>query len=1084
MTRRPIHFLVLAFIMVVTTRSFAADAIDTKLLSEPAMSAAHTAFIYAGDLWLAPRDGGTATRLTAHKGRESNPRFSPDGRSLAFSAEYDGNTDVYLISVDGGEPKRLTWHPGPDVVRDFSPDGQSVLFSSARSVHTRRYQQLFTVSVAGDFPQRLPIPNAFKAAFSPDGKRIAYTPLAERFLQWKHYRGGTTSRIWVFDRASEEIVEVPQPASRCNDTDPMWVDDVLYFRSDRSGEFNLFSWTGEGGVEQVTHHNDFPILNASAGDGGVIYEREGSLFAWTKGDAAGTRIPVSVGADLVEARPRWERGAQFIRDFSVSPTGARVAFEYRGEILTVPATHGDPRNITDSPGSHERAPAWSPDGRHIAYFSDDSGEYELHIAAQSGEGDQRRFQLDGSGFYHNPRWSPDGEKVAYWDSSLSLYWLDVASGGITKVGAERQYTPLRNFHHRWSHDSRWITYTLTTDAYFQQVFVHSLETGASTAVTDGLSEASEPVFDPSGKFLYFTVSTDAGPLKHWFAMSNNDKPLTNAIYVAVLQKKQPSPLKKQSDEEPLAEPEDSSDEDVPPVSFEIDFDGLDQRILALPLPEARYTDLEAPVSGELYFIERPVATFINGDGDNTLKRFRFSDRQTEALTTGLSEFALTRDGEKVLVHSGQSWAMVSSKGPVESGKGLLPVDALEVRVEPRAEWRQIFREAWRINRDYFYAPNMHGADWDAMGEKYEAFLPHLTNRDDLNRLIQWMCSELAVGHHRVGGGDEREEADQVTGGLLGADFRIEENRYRFAKVFGGLNWNPDLRSPLTEPGVEVETGEYLLEVGGRPIDASENLFARFENTADKIVSITVGPSPDGEGARTVDVVPVGSEASLRNRDWVEGNLKKVNEATNGRVAYVYVPNTAGLGHEYFKRYFFPQAHKDAIIVDERYNGGGQIADYYIDMLRRPQISFWATRHGEDLVTPSAAIHGPKVMLIDETAGSGGDMLPWMFRKLQLGKLIGRRTWGGLVGTLGFPVLMDGGVVTAPDLAIWTEDGWIVENVGVPPDIEVEQLPKEVNAGHDPQLDKAIEVILEELEAFDKTRPQRPPYPVRTNGARP
>ena len=425
-----------------------------------------------------------------------------------------------------------------------------------------------------------------------------------------------------------------------------------------------------------------------------------------------------------------------------------------------------------------------------------------------------------------------------------------------------------------------------------------------------------------------------------------------------------------------------------------------------------------------------------------------------------------------------AWAIVASAAKIEPGSGKLPIEALEVRVEPRAEWAQIFREAWRINRDYFYDPNMHGADWQATGEKYEIFLEHLANRDDLNRVIQWMCSELAVGHHRVAGGNTRAETEPIAGGLLGADYAVDNGRYRVQKIYGGLNWNPELRSPLTEPGVAVVVGDYLLEVDGRELHASKNLYQRFEKTAGKIVQITVGPSPDGAGSRNVDVVPIANEQSLRNRDWVEGNIRKVARATNGRVAYVYVPNTASMGHTYFKCYFFPQTDKEAIIVDERYNGGGQVADYYIDLPRRPFISYWATRYGADIVTPSAAILGPKVMIIDETAGSGGDLLPWMFRNLGIGKLVGKRTWGGLVGTLGFPVLMDGGFVTAPDLAIWNDDGWVVENVGVPPDIEVEQLPAEVIAGRDPQLEKAIEVVLSELEKSSQPSSARPDYPVR------
>ena len=444
----------------------------------------------------------------------------------------------------------------------------------------------------------------------------------------------------------------------------------------------------------------------------------------------------------------------------------------------------------------------------------------------------------------------------------------------------------------------------------------------------------------------------------------------------------------------------------------------------------------------------------------------------------LDGYEISADGKKMIYTKWQTFGITDAGRKPEPGKGILNTGALTVRIDPAEEWTQIFDEAWRVNRDYFYDPGMHGADWKAMKEKYAQFLPHLTCRSDLNRVIQWMCSELGVGHHRVGGGDRLSNPQKVGGGLLGADFSLENNRYRLKKIYGGLNWNPDLRSPLTEPGLNVKTGEYILAVDGRDMTADKNIHSFMENTDGKIVELTVGPNPDYYGSRVIKVVPIGNELSLRNRDWVEGNLKKVTEATGGKVAYVYVPNTSGQGHEYFKRYFFPQADRKAIIVDERFNGGGMIADYYIDLLQRPMQSYWNMRYGNDLKTPSASIQGPKVMIIDETAGSGGDMLPWMFRKFGVGTLVGKRTWGGLVGTLGFPELMDGGSVTAPNLAIWTEDGFVVENVGVAPDIEVEQWPADVIEGRDPQLEKAIEVALKELEKNPPAEPVRPAYPIR------
>ncbi len=1067
------------------------DVRDTRLLTQPAISKDHVAFVYAGDLWIAGSDGTNVRRLTSDVGVESHPAFSPDGTLIAFSAQYEGNTDVYAMPVEGGTPTRLTWHPGPDIVQGFSPDSSSVVFTSPRYVYTTRYTQLFTVPIKGGFPGKpLKIPHANRGVYSPDGKRLAYNPLYPAFTQWKNYRGGTNSTILLFRFDDDAVEKIPQPAGRCNDADPMWIDDTVYFRSDRNGEFNIFAYDLKTRtVKQLTRHSDFPVASCSAGADRIIYEQAGQLHVLDPKKGDGRKLTIGVAADLVETRPRFVKGFRYIRNRSLSPTGARVALEFRGEIVTIPAEKGDPRNLTGTIGVHERSPAWSPDGKRIACFSDESGEYELHVHSQDGKGEVKKYKVAGAGFYESPEWSPDSRKISYADNSWSLYWLDLETGVTRKIGSEYLYGPSRaqNIQHVWSPDSKWIAYTLNTRAYIRTVYAYSLEQDKSYAITDGLSDVSDPAFDAGGKYLYFFGSTDAGPVKQWFDMSNADMRATRSLYVVVLRKGIPSPIAKESDEEkgPAEEKEKDKSKDKATGTaepFSIDFDGIQYRILAIPLPAGDYSQLQAGAAEQLYYLKTvPVAPAPDGPPppSGELHRYDLSERKDEVVLTGILSYEVSDDRKKILYSGRDFMAVVAADGKPKPGEGKLKTDAIEVRIDPRQEWAQIFHEAWRINRDYFYDPNMHGADWKAMREKYAIFLPHLAVRSDLNRVISWMCSELGVGHHRVGGGDSPQEPKNVPGGLLGADYSIENGRYRFSKVYGGLNWNPDLRAPLTEPGVDVRTGEYLLAVRGQDLQPPANIYSLFENSAGKIVEITVGPNPDGTGSRAVSVVPIASESALRNRDWVEGNLRKVDQATGGRVAYVYVPNTTTLGHEYFKRYFYPQSYKEAIIVDERFNGGGQVADYYIDHLRRPFISYWAMRYGADLKTPGASIQGPKVMIIDETAGSGGDLLPWMFRKLGLGKLIGKRTWGGLVGTLGFPVLMDGGMVTAPNLAIWAPDGgWVVENEGVPPDIEVEQTPAEVIAGRDPQLEKAIEVVLEELKRNPPAQPKRPPYPVR------
>ncbi len=1081
--------LILISFLLISGNSSGVDTKDTRLLSQPAVSAEHVAFVYANDLWIANLDGTFPRRLTVDEGQESDPVFSPDGKHIAFSAQYDGNTDVFIVPIEGGVPKRLTWHPGADIVRGFTPDGAAVLFASQREVYTNRYMQFFTVPVNGGFPTRLVIPNGWCASYSPDGKYMAYTPIPGRYGQWKNYRGGTVATIWLFSFEDHSVVKIPQPEGRCNDTDPMWIGDRIYFRSDRNGEFNLFSYnTSTKEIEQLTDFSDFPIIKATHGNGQIIFEQAGYLHLFHLNTKSPEKITIGIATDLLELRPRYVSGSSYIRSGGISPTGARVVFDFRGDIMTVPAEKGDPRNITLTTGAHEKYPAWSPDGKSIAYFSDASGEYMLHVAPQDGSEEARSYQLNGAGFYAYPHWSPDSKNIAYVDNSRSLYIINIESGEVKKVDSDEMYFPgvFRELFGSWSKDSKWLTYTKVLESNFRQVFIYSLDQGKSYPVSDSMSDASEPVFDTGGKYLYFFASTDAGPVVNWFDQSNADMSATSSIYLVTLQKDLINPFARESDEEeleeektPEVEPEKKSKKgktEEPEIKDEmkIDLTGIQDRIVALPVDAGNYSDLGVGEEGKVYYIIRPAGF----GGESQLHMYDIKEKKDKEVMN-LDDYEISANGKKMFYSSGRTFGITNTGSKPEPGKGIINTSSLQVKIDPPAEWPHIFDEAWRVNRDYFYDPGMHGTDWPAMKEKYSQFIPDLSCRNDLNRVIQWMCSEISVGHHRLQGpGEQLGQPERVSGGLLGVDYEISNNRYRLKKIYGGLNWNPDLRSPMTEPGINAKAGDYILAVNGKDLTADQNIYSYFENTSGKIVNITIGPNPDYSGSREVKVVPVNSESSLRNRDWVEGNLKKVDEATNGQVAYVYVPNTAGAGHEYFKRYFFPQAKKKAIIIDERFNGGGSIADYYIDILLRPYQSHWNFRYGKDLKTPSASIQGPKVMIIDETAGSGGDMLPWMFRKFKVGTLVGKRTWGGLVGVLGFPEFIDGASVTAPNLAIWTSEGFIVENVGIPPDIEVEQWPAEVIKGNDPQLEKAIEIALEELKKNPPVEPERPPYPLK------
>ncbi|CAN5426313.1 hypothetical protein BH11PLA2_BH11PLA2_11610 [soil metagenome] len=1138
--------------LLVALPVFAGD--DTRLISMPAVSAKKIAFIYGEDLWTADRDGKNAKRLTTDLGVESNPVFSPDGDIIAFSAQYDGNTDVYTIPVDGGTPARITSHPGPDLVRGFTPDGKAILFSSNRNVYSSRHSQLFTVPLTAGMPTQLPIPWGFEACYSPDGKYIAYTPVRDASFQWKNYRGGTHGRIWIMDLKTYDVVEIPQPKDRCNDLDPNWLGETIYFRSDRAGEYNVFSFKPNGAkpaldeVKQVTTFKDFPVLDINHDKQTLILEQAGWLHLLTPGETSPTRLKIAINTDSPEARPRFVHGRKYVRDAAISPSGARAVIDFRGEIVTVPAEKGEPRYLTNTPGVHERAPSWSPDGKTIAYFSDEGGNYQLVTVPQNGKGDTKKFKLEGGGYYYGMVWSRDSKKILYNDNSHSIFLMDVETGKITRIVSDSYGRTVGIKASSFSPDNKWITYSIETAAHISRVYVYSIEQAKAFPITDGLSEALEPAFDAGGKYLYFISSDSTGMSKHGFSQSASDARAPRySLYMVCLQKGTPSPFLKESDEEkggerpkapnpnpfekkdnedqkkeePKKEPkkdepkkDDKKDEkkddtkkdeskkddkkdDTKADKFTIDFDGIDQRILAIPMPAARYRGLEAGAPNQFFVLS---SSDEGGFGGSNLMKFDVETKKSSSVQSGVGSYELTPDGKKMLYSSGGDWYIASSGGggggsssgassfrrgmaatpavtSTDSSGGKLNLDAVEIRIDPRAEWTQILHEAWRINRDFFYDPTMHGADWPAVKKKYEPFLEHCNNGGDLYKVIRWMLSELAVGHSYTTPGERLNDKNTVGGGLLGADYDINDGRYRFKKIYSGLNFTSSLRSPLTAPGVNVKEGEYLLAVRGVDLKPPMEIFSLFESTAGKSIELTVGPSADGKGSRTVTVEPLGNELNLRNREWIEGNLRKVEKATDGKVGYVYVPDTAGQGVAYFKRYFYPQVDKDALIVDERFNSGGQIADYYIDTLRRPFASYWAPRYGAEWRSPSAAVFGPKVMIADEGAGSGGDMLPYMFKKFKLGPVVGKRTWGGLVGISGYPVLMDGGNVTAPSFAIWTpEEGFIIENEGVAPDYDVDMWPKDLNAGKDPQLEKAIELALEALKKEPKKEIKRPEYP--------
>ena len=1068
--------LLLTSCMMLSTQLFAQNTTDTRLLWQPTISKNAIAFIYAEDLWVANRDGSYPRRITVSDGTESNPIFSPDGSMIAFTGQYDGNTDVFVVPTAGGVPKRLTWHPGADLVRDFSPDGKKILFASQRNSFTNRYYQLFTVDISSGAEVQLPIPNAFWASYNADGSSIAYTTIPDRFEQWKNYRGGTMSRIWLYNTKSHNVTEIPKPKTGSNDTKPVWKGNNVYFRSDRAGEFNLFSYdVAAKTVNQITKNNDFPVSSLEGSNEGIIFSQAGYLHVYNPANNNTSKLKIGIAADLLDQRDRYIKGDQYIRDGDISPSGARVVMDFRGDIVTVPAGKGDVFNLTNTAGAHEKNPIWSPNGKLIAYFSDASGEYALHIKNQDGSGSAQAIKLNGSGFYAHMHWSPDSKKIAFVDNGRSLYVVEIATNKITKIAEDTHYLPgaFRELFGSWSSDANHIAYTTITETNFQRAWIYSLSENKSYPLTDALSNVTEPTFDPSGKYIYMLASTDAGPVLNWFDQSSNDMEETNSIYMVTLQKQVISPFAKENEMEMATDTSSKAPykADSSRTKLKIDWDGIQNRIVPFPIAKGRYRSLSAVKEGELFYLSASP----HDAAPTTLNLYSFKKRKEEVIMPA-DVYSIAAKGEKTLYYLKGKWG-IAATGQKPTPEGIINTSSIQVKMSPRQEWNNIFNEAWRVNRDFFYDAKMHGVDWMAMKKKYETLLPDVASTNDLYKVMQWMFRELSVGHHRFdASGDRRANPDVVPGGLLGADYETNNNRYRIKKIYGGLNWTPDLRSPLTEPGVNVQVGDYILKVNGADVTADKNLYSFFENTAEKIVTLSVASSAEGANTRTIKVVPIASEVALRNRDWVEGNMKKVSDASNGQVAYVYVPNTGSGGFEYFKRYFFPQVNKAGIIVDERFNGGGQLADYYIDLLKRPVQSYWRYRYGKDQKAPNASIQGPKVMLIDETAGSGGDYLPYLFRQAKLGTIVGKTTWGGLVGVLGYPELIDGGVVTAPNLAFFDENGFGIENVGTPPDIEVEQWPVDVINGKDPQLEKAIQIVLDELKKNPAKKAPSPQAP--------
>jgi tricorn protease len=1114
-----------------------AEGLDAGLMRMPAVSEKQIAFVYAGDIWVAPKTGGTAIRLSTPRGEELFPRFSPDGSEIAFTGNYEGNEDIYVMPVTGGEPRRVTYHGAADRMVCWWPDGKSIVFASHREAFTDRVSQFFKINAQGGLPERLPIPYGEFAAVSPDGKTIAYTMTNTDGASWKRYRGGMAPDIWLFHLdtgAAENITHDPA----C-DSQPMWAGgDRLYFLSDREGQKRANLWRYDLATQtaqQVTRFAEFDVRYPSIGPKEIVFENGGRLYLFDLATEQARVVHVEVVTDKATLRPRLENVGGLIRNATISPTGKRALFEARGDIFSVPAEHGIIRNLTESQGVAERYPAWSPDGKWIAYFSDRSGEYELTLRSADGKGGEEQLTRLGSGFRYSPQWSPDSRKLVFIDSSMRLWLHDLDLKATAQIDKQMwlYHGELDAFRVSWSADSRWIAYPGDTENRQSAIVLYDVKTRARRQVTSAFYDDDLPVFDPAGKFLYYRSKRNFHAIRSDF---DNTWTYTNshALVCVPLLKSTPSPLAPRNDEEPVKkdepppkkedkkdEPQKSNDpekrsddskkttdrepqtalqrgesppsEQKPagepnaekktagaskPKEVKIDVDGFEARGVVLPVGSGRLDNITA-VPGKVIFRWPPRA---GSNSKNSPVSYYDLDARTEKkILDDAGAIELSADGKKLLFTRGGSWFIGSiAPMPPDGAKPekSLPTNALEMTVDPMAEWRQMFADAWRIERDYFYDPNLHHVNWPGMRERYREMLNACVTRHDVNYVLGELLGELNSSHTYRGGG-ELDAGPYRPVGYLGCNFSREEGAYRIKRILDAAPWD-SARSPLRAPGVNVREGDWLLAVNGRKLDAAQEPAAALQGLADIAVMLTVNDKPSLEGAREVLVQTLASENALRQQAWIEQNRRRVEEGTHGRVGYVYVRNTASDGQAELFRQWRAQTNKDGLIIDERWNSGGQIPDRFVELLNRPVTHFWSVRDGHDWTTPHVTVAGPKAMLANAWSGSGGDCFPWLFRENKLGPVIGTRTWGGLIGMTGCPPLVDGGHVTVPTFGIYDKSSqWIIEGSGVQPDIEVIDDPAQVAKGTDPQLDRAIREVLDALGKNPPAHPHKPAYTDRT-----
>jgi len=1036
----------------------------TRLLRQPAISATQIAFTYGGDIWTTPLNGGEARRITSTAAVEGNPHFSPDGQSLAFSSNREGIAQVYVVSAQGGTPKRLTWYPAPSYPRGWSPNGQRVLYASTRETAPTNYSRLWTVPATGGPSKLLAAPWGFDGNYSPSGNKLTIDRVSRWDVEWRHYRGGQNTPLQVFNLATLQEEDIPTQGSM--DIHPLWMNNEIYFLSDRDFIMNVWAYdTLAKTVRQVTRDTAIDIKWLEGNGKELVYEQNGYLHLLNPATGTSRQLNITVTGDFPWAETRLENVTNSINEASLSPTGKRILLEARGEIFTAPVENGDARNLSRSSGVADRRPIWSPDGTQIAWFSDkDSAAYGLYITDQEGTTKPRRIALGDSKLAWDAIWSPDGKMIAFADNTVQVKVLQLAGGKITTIDTGGTNLDRGNMGLNWSPDSKWLAYTKSQPNNFRSIMVWSADSKKTRPLSDPMADAITPVWDLNGKYLYFLASTNVALGSGWANTSSQQAQPTFGAYLTILRNTDANPFPLKTDEEPDTTAKKTTKDTSFYKSVKIDWDNLDRRIIAMPIAVGEYDGLLAGPKGNVLIISGPGVS-----------KYSVADKKLEELAKG-ARFAVSANGEKLLFKAGPNWRVVSTAKPAGPTEGIVGI-TLRMELNRLEEWNQIFSEAWRYQRDYFYDRNMHGRNWQQVWEQYSPMIPYIRHRTDLTYLLDQLGGETSVGHSFVFGGDFP-ALDTSRVGVLGADLEMANNRWKIKRIFTTESWNPGVVAPLAQPALRVKEGDYLLAINGQPLTASTDPYDLLNGTAKMQTQLTLNNKPDTTGAWTITVQPLENENSLRQLAWVEDNRRKVDSLSKGTLAYVWVPNTGGAGFNNFNRYYFAQQNKQGAVIDERFNGGGLLDDYMVDlMVRRLRAALTNEVPGGNALRLPAGILGPKVLLINEMAGSGGDFFPWIFRQQKVGPLIGARTWGGLVKSSVHYSFVDGGAMTAPDNAVFDpiNTKWVAENIGVAPDIEQRITAASMAQGIDLQLQKGVEEALKLLEKEPTPTVTKPTY---------